>query len=746
MTMNTDNNNYIGDKPYTGYNGYTSGAASFSRTYFNASYENKTMNSITPDNDIFHIDFGDEDDDVKTYTPSSSRQEFEPRPIPPENNDNDENNSFVLFDDVEEEDFDNEPSEPENTSEFVAAAFVDDSANSEAKYKAEIEAEEKAGTFDDSIFDIVYTDKSKTTKIVAIVLGCILLVGILVGIGYKYTKKNVVDNGKIYQGVLVNGYDLGGKSKEQAAKYINETYFEPISKTNVVVKLGTIEKAYPLTDFVKCPDAQAVAEEAFNVARSGNDSDRMKAIADLKKKPHKISLQYEIVADKLEDIIKDAEENGFSAVVDPTYEVREDCVVFASGKNGSRVDILQFKNDLNNMLLAFEEDIKDIKKTTKLENVTIEIKSVESEFRPLNITEIIDEVTVRGSDAAFAHESQSPTSNIIVTDHVRGRTVDAIELSEIVNRINDGEYIIPDPKLDFIYSEPMTTKESLTRLLFPNTLATSSVRNTNDPYSADSDAGITERAVNLKRACELFGGVSLLSGESFNLVDLLGYLNGANGYVAAYECVKDGGKSKTVGGGVSIFSSALYQAAIKAGLSVDSHEHLAYYPLFLEDDGLTGFDAVYDGETSLRIKNTTAYPVKIRAEYSDGKVTVIIDGVRENNKTYSLSSTFRSSGTKAGELFVTYQTSKYNGSSRYNIDEVRYICVEDYVDPDETEPAETIDPSESPDETAPQETEGTADPSETPEETEPSDPTTEPSLTPEPSATVAPSEEIPEEV
>jgi vancomycin resistance protein VanW len=124
---------------------------------------------------------------------------------------------------------------------------------------------------------------------------------------------------------------------------------------------------------------------------------------------------------------------------------------------------------------------------------------------------------------------------------------------------------------------------------------------------------------NIELAAESVNGKVLKPGETFSFNHIVGPRTAGRGYRPAPSYL---GKESpaTIGGGVCLVSSAIYQLALEAGLEVDERvPHLRTIRTVPP-----GLDAtVWYGQADLRFKNTLPYPVQLTTDW--------------NNRTFSIS-------------------------------------------------------------------------------------------------------------
>lgn len=132
---------------------------------------------------------------------------------------------------------------------------------------------------------------------------------------------------------------------------------------------------------------------------------------------------------------------------------------------------------------------------------------------------------------------------------------------------------------------------------------------------------------NLRRACESMDGLILHPGEVFSYNDTLGPRTKENGYLRAgaysgWELVQ------SYGGGICQGSTTIYGAALYADLEIVHRKNHGYMVGYTEP----GLDATVNwGGPDFQFRNSTHFPIKIKAEVSDGYVKVAILGTEERD-------------------------------------------------------------------------------------------------------------------
>ncbi|HEY9759423.1 MAG TPA: VanW family protein [Oculatellaceae cyanobacterium] len=131
-----------------------------------------------------------------------------------------------------------------------------------------------------------------------------------------------------------------------------------------------------------------------------------------------------------------------------------------------------------------------------------------------------------------------------------------------------------------------------------------------------------QQKLNIHKVAAKIDGIVLRPDEEFSFNGRVGPRTVEKGYFQAPSYIGTGSYS-TPGGGICVISSALYQDALLAGLTVT--ERVAHNRTMLTV--APGLDAtVWYGGADLKFKNTSNQPVQIHCAVDDEVVTVSLHG------------------------------------------------------------------------------------------------------------------------
>ncbi|HEY9792917.1 MAG TPA: VanW family protein [Candidatus Obscuribacterales bacterium] len=127
---------------------------------------------------------------------------------------------------------------------------------------------------------------------------------------------------------------------------------------------------------------------------------------------------------------------------------------------------------------------------------------------------------------------------------------------------------------------------------------------------------------NIEIAAKAVNGTILKPGEKFSFNRIVGPRTDIRGYRPAPSYLGPESPS-TIGGGICLLSSALYQLALESGLQIDNRvPHLRTIKTVPP-----GLDAtVWYGQADLTFENTLPFPVQIATDWNHTTLTVSILG------------------------------------------------------------------------------------------------------------------------
>ncbi|WP_373205890.1 VanW family protein [Clostridium tertium] len=256
----------------------------------------------------------------------------------------------------------------------------------------------------------IISPKNKNTIIAAIIITIVVIIGI---IGYIFSVNNRVAawENKVYPGITVYGVDLGGLSKEEAIKSLNEKLSGLImdKKLNVLVGDKKVELSY--SQIKPKYDTEVIAEEAFNYGKDGG----MFAKNSLIKNDDNINMEAKITYD--EESLKAFEEKVKTEVnvapKDATIEINSGNIVVTPEVIGKKID----EEELHNKLI---ESING--DPTSIVELTFELKEEQAKVKAEDLNKITGKIS--GYSSSYKDTGDGRVKNMqIATQIVNGTIV-----------------------------------------------------------------------------------------------------------------------------------------------------------------------------------------------------------------------------------------------------------------------------------------------------------------------------------
>ncbi len=355
------------------------------------------------------------------------------------------------------------------------------------------------------------------------------------------SKEQRLNSLGIYDGVVINGIDVGTKSKPAAKQILQEEMEKRDGETVIAIQAPKKTYKYYVSDLKVDYDYDGAIEKAFAVGRSGTEEERLKVIADVVDTPMEISLEPIFVEETIAAYVNAISNEVDVPAVDGTYKYENDEIVAVPGVDGRIVDREKFSEDLKQLL-------------------------------------------------------KNPGSvEIALMDDV-AKQVDTEQVKANLGVIGTA-----------------TTK-----------------------YGSSSSG----RKHNIKLSSEKLNGTVIAPKQSISLNEIVGNANAANGYKSA-KVIVNGEFKEGYGGGVCQTSTTMYQAAVKADLTILERSHHSR-PIGYTSKGLDA--AISYNTQDLVIRNDFDFPVLIKSKADGSSLTFEVYGDTKL-KDYEIKLSSKTTGT-----------------------------------------------------------------------------------------------------
>lgn len=433
--------------------------------------------------------------------------------------------------------------------------------------------------------------KGKTKKVIVIVFVILL---ILVALFFTIFAILNLKNTKIIRGVQIGEINVSDMSKEDAKALLDERNAKNQEK-QLVLKYGDLENKVTYSSLAVNYQIDEAINNAYNIGRDGNIFENNLDILKTWKDGEKVELKATVDTEKLNQVVQNINNTIQGAVVQPSYEVKDDKLIITSGKTGIKVDESKLAEYIYTAVTT----------ETDAQEQTIEIPVITSEPDPIDIDKIHSEVYKEVKDAYYTKDP------FTIYPEQKGIDFD----------VESAKTLIQEPKeqyeIQLKITNPSKTVKEIGTEAFPDLLG---VCKTN--YSASNK----NRTTNLILAAGKINGTVLLPGEEFSYNNVVGKRTVEAGYKNA-ATYSNGQVVDDIGGGICQISSTLYDAAVFANMDITVRRNHQFVTSYLP----AGKDAtVVWGSQDFKFKNSRKYPVRITATVSGGVATVQIWGVKED--------------------------------------------------------------------------------------------------------------------
>lgn len=212
------------------------------------------------------------------------------------------------------------------------------------------------------------------------VIAVILLIVAIAG-GMTAHVSEITKQEGYFEGVQIEGVELGGLSKEEAAEKINE-YWEELLKTEVELGVGEKSETVTLEELGLTCNSEEVLEDAYALGREGNTFQKYLDIQSLKKEAANYSLEFAFDEEALQTVLAEKTESYEDKMQNASIERVNGSFVITEGKAG--------------VVFNYEESAKLIveKVTTDWEDRdTFKIDMITQVEEPEYTTEMMEKIT-----------------------------------------------------------------------------------------------------------------------------------------------------------------------------------------------------------------------------------------------------------------------------------------------------------------------------------------------------------------
>lgn len=459
-------------------------------------------------------------------------------------------------------------------------------ANQKKQGKFQQKKTQKQTTAAKTSSDVNSTKSPGRTAVITAVSLCVF-VGILACILFWFNLGfDISLPGKTFSpGVTIAGVDVGGLKKSEAVEAVSAAIGNSYETESMTVTVLDKQLLITPADSGASFDVEGAVAAAFRIGTAGQDDPQVDII------PY-LNLNTEAIRSKIADFGKDF----------PTEGIPTGSQILQETVDGQEQDVLEVT--VGTVYYDFSEEAlyQAIRKAYNAHRFTADYTCNRMDAAAVDLDALYAEHCIDAVSAELDPETLEVSQSVV------GYRFDLEQAKEALLNSQPGDVL----KFPFLDIQPDMDTETLKSMLFRDELATY------EAYQGSS----SNRATNLRLACEALNGIILLPGDEFSYNQALGERTADKGYKGAASYL-NGETVTTLGGGICQPSSALYMCTLYADLEIverTCHSYpSSYVPL--------GMDATVSwGGPDFRFKNNTDFPIRIDAVADGGKVTIKLIG------------------------------------------------------------------------------------------------------------------------
>ena len=464
-------------------------------------------------------------------------------------------------------------------------------ANQKKQGKFQQKKTQKQTTAAKTSSDVNSTKSPGRTAVITAVSLCVF-VGILACILFWFNLGfDISLPGKTFSpGVTIAGVDVGGLKKSEAVEAVSTAIGNSYETESMTVTVLDKQLLITPADSGASFDVEGAVAAAFRSGTAGQDDPQVDII------PY-LNLNTEAIRSKIADFGKDF----------PTEGIPTGSQILQETVDGQEQDVLEVT--VGTVYYDFSEEAlyQAIRKAYNAHRFTADYTCNRMDAAAVDLDALYAEHCIDAVSAELDPETLEVSQSVV------GYRFDLEQAKEALLNSQPGDVL----KFPFLDIQPDMDTETLKSMLFRDELATY------EAYQGSS----SNRATNLRLACEALNGIILLPGDEFSYNQALGERTADKGYKGAASYL-NGETVTTLGGGICQPSSALYMCTLYADLEIverTCHSYpSSYVPL--------GMDATVSwGGPDFRFKNNTDFPIRIDAVADGGKVTIKLIGTETND-------------------------------------------------------------------------------------------------------------------
>ena len=418
-------------------------------------------------------------------------------------------------------------------------------------------------------------------------------------------------DGKILDNVTIAGIDVGGLTKSQAESVVKSVTDKTFPVQDMVVQFPDGELRLSPEAIGVQLNVKAAVKAAYDYGRTGSQAQQKAAYERAQTQGHTIVLLPYLDLDtaKIREAVEEYAASHTSTYTGSTWWLEGEMpdLTLRDGGQEPVLQTLMMTMGTPGISIDLDRVCDRIIDAYSL-NIFLVVEnawddSTEQPYKP-DLQAIYDACYIAPVDATMDQQTYKEIPGTYGCDF------DITAAQELIDIATPGETVAVPLRL-------ITPGVDLESMLFQDILG----------YCESPHTNNENRNANLMMVCQYLNGLVLQPGQEFSYNDSVGERTVERGFKAApaYSGTK---LVDSIGGGVCQGSSTLYYAALVADMEIVFRINHGFPVNYLP----WGLDATVNwGGPDLKFKNSSNYPVMLKAEVSDGYMKMWIMGTEERD-------------------------------------------------------------------------------------------------------------------
>lgn len=457
---------------------------------------------------------------------------------------------------------------------------------------------------------ITFIRRNKRTLLIGVCSGLLALFMIMAVVLALGPATDPYD-GKILENVTIAGIDVGGLTKSQAESVVRSVTDKTFPVQDMVVQFPDGQlRLSPETTGVRL-NVKAAVKAAYEYGRTGSQAQQKAAYERAQTQGHTIVLlpYLDLDAAQIREAVEEYAASHTSAYAEPTWWLEGEVpdLTYEEGGKEPVPQTLMMTMGTPGISMDLDSICDSIIDAYSLNIFLVEDYAEggpsAQPFTP-DLQAIYDACYIAPVDASMDQQTYKEVPGSYGCD------LDIAAAQELIDIASPGETVSIPLRL-------IAPGVDLESMLFQDILG----------YCESPHTNNENRNANLAMVCQYLNGLVLDPGEEFSYNESVGERTIERGFkpAPAYSGTK---LVDSVGGGVCQGSSTLYYAALVADMEIVFRINHGFPVNYLP----WGLDATVNwGGPDLQFKNSSNYPIMLKAEVSDGYMKMWIMGTEERD-------------------------------------------------------------------------------------------------------------------